>query len=77
MNDLITKQDDTRLTQDEIDVKNLRFYATLFAAHQWETPQLHWSVFAQTLEEIANRMAELSALKQSAEEMQRIMDTEI
>lgn len=44
------------MTQNEIDVKNLRLYAQLFREHQWQTRNLHWSVFAATLEMIAERL---------------------
>lgn len=43
----------------DVDLKNLRFYATQFREHQWQSPWIHWSVFAQTLNEIANRTEEL------------------
>ncbi len=42
--------------QREIDVKNLRFYASLFLEHHWETLQLSSGVFQQTLNEIADRI---------------------
>jgi len=43
-------------TQAELDVKNLRFYADMFQEHHWQTAWIHWSVFAQTLREIAARL---------------------
>jgi len=46
----------TKLSQSEIDVKNLRFYSKLFEQYHWETPIIHWSVFHQTLLEIAARI---------------------
>ncbi len=41
------------------DLKNLRFYAAQFKDHQWQSPWIHWSVFHQTLNEIADRVGEL------------------
>jgi hypothetical protein len=43
----------------DVDLKNLRFYATQFREHQWQSPWIHWSVFMQTLNEIADRTEEL------------------
>jgi len=45
--------------QHEIDIKNLRFYAEMFRQHEWGTVVIHWSVFEQTLKEIASRMNSL------------------
>ncbi len=42
--------------QRQIDVKNLRFYAEMFEQHQWSTIVIHWGVFKQTLNEIADRL---------------------
>jgi len=47
------------MTQAEIDVSNLRFYAQMFNEYKWETDVLHWSVFRGTLEEIASRYENL------------------
>lgn len=43
--------------QREIDIKNLRFYAEMFRQHEWSTHVIHWGVFEQTLNEIADRLA--------------------
>lgn len=45
-----------RLSQEEIDVKNLLFYAEMFRQHKWGTVVIHWSVFEATLKEIAGRI---------------------
>lgn len=42
--------------QRDIDIKNLRFYASLFLEHKWETPQLSHGVFVDTLKGIADRL---------------------
>ena len=47
-------------TIHEIDVSNLRFYASLFRELQWQTDVLHWSVFEHTLLHIAERIAALT-----------------
>jgi len=44
------------LKQRRVDVSNLRFYSLLFREKHWETDVLHWTVFAQTLDEIASRV---------------------
>lgn len=62
--DLITRQ--PRPTQSEIDISNLRFYAELFREHKWETQWVHWSVFVQTLTEVADRIAGLVAERDAA-----------
>lgn len=46
--------------QREIDVRNLRFYAISFREHKWETAQISWTVFHQTLNEIADRIDEVT-----------------
>lgn len=62
MSDMITSRDDERrLTQPEIDVKNLRFYAEMFRQYEWSTDIIHWGVFEQTLNEIAARIAATQA----------------
>lgn len=43
-----------RLSDSQMLAKNARFYATLFAKYQWETPQLSTGVFVQTLNQIAD-----------------------
>ncbi len=43
----------------EHDLKNLRFYSAQFKEHEWQSPWIHWSVFHQTLNEIADRVEEL------------------
>jgi hypothetical protein len=45
-------------TQSEIDVSNLRFYARLFREHKWELREMSWTVFEQTLNEVAERIAQ-------------------
>lgn len=45
-----------------IDARNLRFYAISFREHKWETEQLSWTVFYQTLNEIADRIDECNLL---------------
>lgn len=37
-----------KVKQSQIDTANLRFYAALFRAHQWETISISWGVFEQT-----------------------------
>lgn len=44
--------------QQNLDIKNLRFYVELFHKNGWETDVLHNSVFKATLAEIANRITE-------------------
>lgn len=45
-----------RLSDSQMLAKNARFYATLFAEYQWETPQLSTGVFVQTLNAIADEI---------------------
>jgi hypothetical protein len=52
--------------QREIDIKNLRYYAQLFEAFHWDTPQAAWNVFMTTLNEIADRLAASAAESGSA-----------
>jgi hypothetical protein len=53
-------------TLQDIDVRNLRFYAEMFREHEWSTVQIHWGVFEQTLCEIATR---ISAAQETAAEL--------
>lgn len=46
-----------RLTQNQIDISNLRFYAAMARDFRWQTDILHYGVIAQTLSEIADRLA--------------------
>lgn len=42
----------------EIDCYNLRFYARLFKEYKWGIEVISWTVFHQTLKEIADRREE-------------------
>ena len=42
--------------QRRLDIANLRLYAGLFRQYGWGTDVVHWSVFEQTLEAVAQRL---------------------
>lgn len=45
--------------QRAIDISNLRLYARLARENEWPDAIIHWSVFEQTLNEIADRLEAL------------------
>lgn len=43
-------------TDEQIDASNLRLYARLAKENQWADKVIHWNVFEQTLNAVADRL---------------------
>lgn len=69
------------LKQRRIDVSNLRFYSLMFREHKWETDVIHWTVFVQTLDEIASRIenqeANLAHLESANKALSTVLERSI